>query len=77
MAKSFDDILTKVKGCSKKTVSVAVAQDEAVLEAVKAAKERGIADSILVGDLDLIKPITDKLSMNLDDYEVIDVKDVT
>ena len=77
MAKNFEDIMAKVKECSKKTVSVAVAQDEAVLEAVKAAKERGIADSILVGDADEIKRIADSLGMDLSDYEVIDVKDVT
>jgi phosphate butyryltransferase len=77
MIKTFDDILSKVKECSIKKVSVAVAQDEAVLEACKAAKERGIADSILVGDADLIKEIADSISMDLNDYEVIDVKDVT
>ena len=40
MTKSFDDLLAKVSQCSKKTVAVACAQDDAVLEAVKAAKER-------------------------------------
>ena len=77
MVKSFDDILAKVKECSTKTVAVAVAQDDAVLEACKAAKERGIANSILVGDADKIKEIASSLSMNIDDYEIIDVKDVT
>ena len=43
MAKNFDELLSKVSECAKKTLSVAVAQDKAVLEAVKAAKERGIA----------------------------------
>ena len=50
MSKSFDDLLAKVSQCSRKTVSVAVAQDAPILEAVKAAKEKGIADAILVGD---------------------------
>ena len=50
MSKSFDDLLSTVSMCSLKTVSVAVAQDEAVLEAVKAAKDRNIANAILVGD---------------------------
>ena len=48
MSKSFDDLLAKVSQCSRKTVSVAVAQDAPILEAVKAAKEKGIADAILV-----------------------------
>ena len=42
MSKSFEDLLAKVAKCSKKTVSVACAQDKPVLEAVKAAKEKGI-----------------------------------
>ncbi len=77
MTKNFDDILAMVKSCSKKKVAVAVAQDENVLEAVKVAKERGIADSILVGDADEIKVIADKIGMNLADYEVRDVKGIT
>lgn len=77
MTKNFDDILAMVKSCSKKKVAVAVAQDENVLEAVKVAKERGIADSILVGDADEIKEIADKIGMNLAEYEVMDVKGVT
>ena len=77
MTKNFDDILTMVKSCSMKKVAVAVAQDENVLEAVKVAKERGIADSILVGDIDEIKVIADKIGMNLADFEVRDVKGIT
>lgn len=72
----FDDLLHKVSQCSRKVVSVAVAQDEPILESVMAAKEQGIADAILVGDADKIKEIADKIGMNLDEYEVIDVKDV-
>ena len=75
MSKSFDDLLVRLSQVEKKKVSVAVAQDDEVLLGVKAAKERGIADSILVGDVDLIKPIAEEIGMNLDEYELIDVKD--
>lgn len=75
MSKTFDDLLSQVKNCSKKKLSVAVAQDKAVLEAVKAAKERDIADSILVGDEDKIRELGEALGMNMDDYEIIDEKD--
>ncbi len=75
MIKTFDDLYARVKECSKKKVAVAVAQDKPVLEAVKAAKERDIADAILVGDADKIKAIADEIGMNLNDYEVVDVKD--
>lgn len=76
MSKRFDDLLQKVSQCSKKKVSVAVAQDDAVLEAVKAAKERGIADAILVGDEKKIRAIAAEINMNLNDYEIINVEDV-
>jgi len=76
MSKNFDDLLSKVSACSKKVVSVAVAQDEAVLEAVKAAKERGIADAILVGDEAKIREIGATLGMNMDEYEIINETDI-
>lgn len=75
MAKNFDDLLSKVSQCGKKKLSVACAQDKAVLEAVKAAKERGIADSILVGDEAKMKEIAATLDMDLGAYEVINVED--
>jgi len=75
MSKNFADLLEKLSQVEKKKVSVAVAQDDEVLMAVKAAKDRGIADSILVGDADKIAEIAGNLGMDLADYEVIDVKD--
>lgn len=77
MSKTFDDLLSTVNQCSKKILSVSVAQDKAVLEAVKAAKERKIADSILVGDEDKIRAIGAELGMNMDEYKIIDEKDIT
>ncbi len=75
MAKTYDDLLAKVAACPVKKVAVACAQDDAVLEAVKAAKERNIADAILVGDEQKIKTIADVLKMDVKDFEIIDVKD--
>ena len=66
MSKNFSDLLSRVSACKKKTLSVAVAQDKAVLEAVKAAKERGIADAILVGDEARINEIAAELGMDMD-----------
>lgn len=71
MSKNFDDLLKKVGALSKKKVAVAVAQDEPVLEAIKAAKEKGIADAILVGDENLIKELASKLDMDLSLFEVV------
>lgn len=77
MSKGFDELLEKVKSCSTKKLAVCVAQDDAVLEAVKAAKEQGIADAILVGDADKINEVAASINMDVSGYEIIDVKDVT
>lgn len=50
MSASFEDILAQVKEIPTKKLSVAAAQDLPVMEAVFEAKERGIAEPILVGD---------------------------
>lgn len=71
MSKNFSDLLSQVSKCDKKKLSVAVAQDKAVLEAVKAAKERDIADAILVGDEAKILEIGESLGMNMADYTII------
>ena len=75
MSKSFDDLLAKVSQCSIKKVSVAVAQDAPILEAVKAAKEKGIADAILVGDEAKIREVADQIGMDLTGYEIINEPD--
>ncbi|SFC82937.1 phosphate butyryltransferase [Clostridium uliginosum] len=75
MSKNFDDLLSKLKSTKKKKLSVAVAQDEPVLEAVMAAKEKGIADAILVGDKDKIRAIADKINMDLTQFEIIHEED--
>ena len=75
MSKSFDDLLAKVSQCSRKTVSVAVAQDAPILEAVKAAKEKGIADAILVGDEAKIREVADQIGMDLTGYEIVNEPD--
>ncbi len=77
MSKTFADLIAKVNECVMKKVAVAVAQDSAVLEAVKAAKERKIAEAILVGDEQKIKDIAASLSMDLSGFEIINVEDTT
>jgi len=75
MITNFDELISRVKECSKKTLAVAVAQDDAVLEAVQAAKEQGIADAILVGDEAKIREIAATLNMDLSDYQIINEPD--
>lgn len=76
MIKSFDEIIEKVGRCEMKKVAVSVAQDSAVLEAVAAAKERGITDAVLVGDEAKIREIAASVNVNLDGFEIINEPDM-
>ncbi|RGY98689.1 phosphate butyryltransferase [Clostridium sp. AM58-1XD] len=76
MSKSFDELISKATSCGRKKISVAVAQDEPVLEAVKIARERGIADAVLVGDEEKIREIAASIDMNLADFEIVNEPDV-
>lgn len=71
MSRNFDELLSKVREVKPKKVAVAVAQDEPVLEAIKSAKEKGIADAILVGDETKIQEVADNIGLDLEDYEII------
>ena len=75
MSKGFNDLIAKVNTCGMKKVAVAVAQDAHVLEAVKAAKERKIAEAILVGDQAKIEEVAASIQMDLSGYEIIHAKD--
>lgn len=75
MSKNFEDLLSRLKEVPTKKVAVAVAQDEPVLEAIKEATEKGIAQAILVGDKNEIQKIAKKIDMDLSEYEIMDIKD--
>lgn len=74
MIRTFEEVIAKVKSQERKTIAVAVAQDEPVLEAVKEAIEQGIANAILVGNKEEIQNIATKISMNLENIEIVDEK---
>ncbi len=75
MSRPFEELVEKVKNFEMKKVSVAVAQDSAVIEAVRVAKDRKIADAILVGDEDKIKAVAKEINTDISDFRIIDVKD--
>ncbi len=77
MITKLDVIFQKaVKQNNKKKIAIAAAQDEAVLQSVEQAREMGVCDAILVGDKELIQKIAESNDIDLDNYEVIDVKDI-
>ena len=75
MSENFEELFSKVKTCGKKKVSVAVAQDAPILEAVEEARKQGFADAILVGDEEKIRAIAAELNIDLAPYEIINEPD--
>ena len=75
MSKSFEELISKANQKTLKKVSVSNAQDEPVLQAVKAAKEQNIATAILVGDEAKIREIAASIDMDLTDFEIINQPD--
>lgn len=75
MIKAFDEIIKAAKDKGPKTIAVAVAQDIEVLSAVNGAKDLGIADAVLVGDKAEIEKAAAECGVDLEKFEVIDIKE--
>ncbi len=75
MAKDFEQLLELARRKGPKKVSVAVAEDEEVLEAVLEAKKLGIARPILVGNAEKIVGLADKIGQTLEGIEIIHISD--
>jgi phosphate butyryltransferase len=70
MIKNFDELIEKVTKIEASVVSVAVAEDEAVMRAVRDASRLGFIKAILVGNKEKIDEIAKKIEF--ENYEVID-----
>ncbi|MCF6464644.1 phosphate butyryltransferase [Clostridium sp. Cult2] len=77
MVKSFADLIALAQEKEVKKLSVAVAEDRQVLEAVKSAVDLNIVQPILVGDKLKIEEIGKKTGLDLSKIEIIDEKDGT
>ncbi|CEO36825.1 phosphate butyryltransferase [[Clostridium] sordellii] len=75
--RSFNDVIRYAKERGPKTISVACSQDKEVLIAVDMAKKEGIANAILVGDIEKTNSIANELNIDLSGYDLIDEKDLT
>ena len=75
MIKDFKDILDYAVSKDIKRISVAVAQDEEVLGALKLANELGLVKGILVGDEKKIRNICEDLKFNIKDFSIINELD--
>lgn len=75
--RNIDEVIRFAKERGPKTVSVACCQDKEVLIAVENARKENIVDAILVGDIEKTKEIADELGISLENYELIDIKDLS
>lgn len=70
MLNNFQDLIEQVKKIEPRKVSVAVAEDEAVLRAVRDAAKLGFIKPILVGNKEKICKIADEIGFL--EFQVID-----
>ena len=75
--RNFKEVIQFAKERGPKVVSVACCQDEEVLIAIENARKEGIIEAILVGDLEKTQEIASKIKINLENYEIIDIKDLS
>ncbi|MCT4605619.1 MAG: bifunctional enoyl-CoA hydratase/phosphate acetyltransferase [Marinisporobacter sp.] len=76
MIKNFQELIRMAKEQKRMRLAVAAAQDEEVLVAVCNAAEIGIVEPILIGDGEKIMCIAKENNLKIDDYEIIEEKEV-
>lgn len=72
---NFQELEKTVLQKPKQTIALAAADSEEALLAVEYARQKGIADAHLVGDLHIITGLCEKNNIDLSNYSVTDVKD--
>lgn len=77
MVRGFDQIVEEVKSSKNRTISVAVAQDLDVLQALEKANQSNLADAILVGDQQKLEKLAKEHRIKLSNFEIENVSDET
>ncbi len=75
MITNFSQLVQEVKSAENRVISVAVAQDADVLEALVKAREANLATAILVGDREKIERIAREEHLDLVSFEIVDVRE--
>lgn len=75
--RNIDDIVKFAKERGPKTISVACCQDKEVLIAVENARKQHMIEAILVGDIEKTREIAKTLNIDLNNYELVDIKDLS
>lgn len=73
--KTIAEIVAAARASGRKRVAVAAAHEQSALEAALDARTEGIADPILIGDLDEIHRIARELGADLSGVRMIEEKD--
>jgi len=76
MIKNFDELLELAVKKGPKRISVACAQDDDVLKAIKMAYDKGIVNGYLVGDEAEIIKIAEEIDLDLKGFEIINITDL-
>ena len=71
MINKLDDMLKKLKGDKRVTLSVAAAHNEEVLLAIKSAVEMEIITPILIGEENKIREISKEINFDLSKFKII------
>jgi phosphate butyryltransferase len=77
MVKTINDLIKKAKEIETKTLVVACAADEHVLEAVELARNENIINGILVGEKKSILSILEDFNIDATLYQILDISDNT
>ncbi len=72
---TFDGVLDAVKPYPKRRVAVAVAADDAALDAVARAERDNVADAVLVGDAAKIREVAAAVGADIRSCEIVDEPD--
>lgn len=75
--RNFNEVIRFARERGPKTISVACCQDKEVLIAVEMARKEGIANAILVGDIEKTKIIAEELQIDINNYELIHIEDTS
>ncbi|WP_300522626.1 phosphate butyryltransferase [Aminiphilus sp.] len=70
--RSLTELMEYAREIGPRKISVALAEDAEVMEAVEDARKNGIATAILVGNAVKIADVAAKLGIDLANYEVVD-----
>lgn len=73
MITTFDELTEKVRSAEQRIISVAVAQDLDVLQALQEARKSNLARAILVGDREKIERLAKQNGLDLSGFTIEDV----